>query len=95
MLDLLYDPKGLPTRGPRIKSGPNRGHGHPEKGGTWNYVGGRLYSSGTDERSAHAAWVQAVEGLGHIVGTTACDGAVSYYIWSETQRGGYPCPSSR
>jgi hypothetical protein len=34
-----------------------------------------------DERHAHAAWVKAVEMLGHLVGYTAYEEVISYYIW--------------
>lgn len=80
--DLGFDRNRRLSSGPRVKSGPNRGRRHVERGGKWEYVDG--YVSGSysgSERRAHYKWAHFLKGMGHRVGECWYEGVKSFYVW--------------
>lgn len=78
--DLGRDRNEKMSSGPRIKTGPNRGRRHPEKGGRWEYVDGYLWG---DSRRAWscACWTDKLIKLGHRIGKCHYEGVASFYIF--------------
>jgi hypothetical protein len=79
---LAWDKNKRPSSKSRIKSGPNRGYHHPERGGEWIYISGACYEEGS-RRSHNMAWIKRLEPFGLRFGVTDMDGVESVWVWRE------------
>lgn len=80
--ELFYDKtRDSASSQPRIKSGPNMGLRHVEKGGKWFYMTGHTSIAGQAERSINFTWANKLIELGFRVGRLEFEGCSHFYVF--------------